>query len=275
MAAPFKRLDEKIIKEYENKNKFCWSQERKCTICKMPLRPVFSSPNTPNNEMYYGDFIIRYEYKFLRNVFSQEQLETSTELKSLEAYYEAFEKFVYFAIQIYRLLNSFNARLRDLSVDVREFIETNFSDCDIETIKEEILETDIKNALKTCGNSIPKLYLKIYAYLYDELFCFPITGDFDCLTSDKFFIHVHNQISQKLHLHHSHVTGEIHGYTHDFCNKKVIELENPEIPCVAHNLFGFDFWFFLKGFSTTAWRTKELSAGGTNLTNLNCSSIRG
>ena len=273
VAAPFKRLDEKIIKEYENKNKFCWSQERKCTICKMPLRPVFSSPNTPNNEMYYGDFIIRYEYKFLRNIFSQEQLESSPELKSLEAYYEAFEKFVHFAIQIYRLLNSFNARLRDLSADVREFIEINFSDCDIETIKEEILETDIKNALKTCGNSIPKLYLKIYAY--DELFCFPITGDFDCLTSDKFFIHVHNQISQKLHLHHSHVTGEIHGYTHDFCNKKVIELENPEIPCVAHNLFGFDFWFFMKGFSTTAWRTKELSAGVTNLTNLNCSSIRG
>ena len=84
VAAPFKRLDEKIIIEYEKKNQFCWSQERKCTICKMPLRPVFSSPDTPNAEMYYGDFIIRYEYKFLKNIFSQEQLETSPELKSLE-----------------------------------------------------------------------------------------------------------------------------------------------------------------------------------------------
>ena len=161
VSAPFKRLDEKIIKEYEKENQFCWSQERKCVICKMPLRPIFSSPNTPDSEMYYGDFIIRYEYKFLRNIFSKEQLESSSQLRSLESYYEAFESFIHHAIQIYRLLNNFNSRLRDLSADVREFIETNFSDCDIETIKEEILETDIKNALKTCGNSIPKLYLKI------------------------------------------------------------------------------------------------------------------
>ena len=275
MSAPFKRLDEKIIKEYEKENQFCWSQERKCVICKMPLRPIFSSPNTPDSEMYYGDFIIRYEYKFLRNIFSDEQLESSPQLRSLESYYETFESFIHHAIQIYRLLNNFKSRLTDLSADVREFIETNFSDCDIETIKEEILETDIKNALKTCGNSIPKLYLKIYAYLYDELFCFPLGGDFDTLTSKKFFTHVHNQITQKLHLHHSHITGEIRGYTHDFCNKKVIELENPEIPCIAHNLFGFDYWFFMKGFSTTAWRSTELSAGGTNLTNLNFSNIRG
>ena len=224
VAAPFKRLDEKKITEYEKKDQFCWSQERKCVICKMPLRPVFSSPNTPNDKMYYGDYIIRYEYKFLKNIFSQEQLETSPELKSLEAYYEAFEQFIHFAVQIYRLLNNLNTRLRDLSADVREFLETNFSDCDFEFMKEEILETDIKNALKTTGNSVPKINLKIYAYLYDELFCFPFNGEFDCLTSNKFFIHVHNQIKQKLHLHHSHITGEIYGYAHDFCNKKVIRV---------------------------------------------------
>ena len=275
VAAPFKRLDEKRISEYEKRENFSWDQERKCVICKMSLRPSFSSPNTPNDKMYYGDYIIRYEYKFLKNIFSQEQLETSSQLKSIEAYYKAFEEYIHFAIQIYRLLNNYNTRLRDLSADVREFLETNFSDCDVDFIKEEILETDTKNALKTAGKSVPTINLKIYAYLYNELFCFLIDGEFDCLISDKFFIHVHNQIKQKLHLHHSHITGEIYGYAHDFCNKKVIEMENPEIPCIAHNLFGFDYWFFLKGFSTTAWTSKELSAGGNNLTNLNYSSIRG
>ena len=44
---------------------------------------------------------------------------------------------------------------------------------------------------------------------------------------------------------------------------------------LAHNLFGFDYWYFMKGFSTTSWCTKELSAGGTNLTNLNFSNIKG
>ena len=48
----------------------------------------------------------------------------------------------------------------------------------------------------------------------------------------------------KVHPHHSHVTGEILGYAHDFCNKKVVELEKAGIPCIAHNLFGFDFWYF-------------------------------
>ena len=67
-------------------------------------------------------------------------------------------------------------------------------DCDLEIVKDEILETDIKNVLKLCGNSIPKLRLKIYTYLYDELFCFPPGTDFDTLTSKKFFNHVHNQI---------------------------------------------------------------------------------
>ena len=31
----------------------------------------------------------------------------------------------------------------------------------------------------------------------------------------------------------------------------------------------------MKGFSTTSWCTKELNAGGTNLTNLNFANLRG
>ena len=177
-------------------------------------------------------------------------------------------------LKFFRLLNNLNVCLRDLSSDVRNFLETNFDDCDPGYIKSEIMQTDIKNALKLCGRSIPKFQLKIYAYLYDELFCFPPDTNYDTLTSKKFFNHVHNQITQKLHLHHSHITGQIIGYAHNFCNRKVIESEKQQIPCIAHNLFGFDFWFFMKGFSTTSWCSKELSAGGTNLTNLNFSSLK-
>ena len=241
----------------------------------MPLRPIFSSPERPDSKMYYGDYIIRYEYKFLRNIYSQEQLNCSPELKSLESYYEAFESFIHHAIEIYRLLSNFNLRLKDISGQVRQFFESNFDDYDLGYIKNEIMQTDVKNALKLTGKSVPKFRLKIYAYLYDELICFPPDTNYDTVTSKKFFNHVHNQITQKIHLHHSHVTGEIIGYANDFCNRKVIELEKPEIPCIAHNLFGFDFWFFMKGFSTTSWCSKELSAGGTNLTNLNFSNLKG
>ena len=79
----------------------------------------------------------------------------------------------------------------------------------------------------------------------------------------------------KVHLHHSHITGKIIGYSHDFCNTRVLELEKAEIPCIVHNLFGFDFFYFMKGFSTTAWCSKELSVEGTNLTLLNFASIQG
>ena len=113
MSAPFKRLDQDIIKKYEQENPFCWSQERDCVICKMPLRPIFSA--RPDSKMYYGDYIIRYEYKFLRNIYSQEQLNWSPQMKSLDSYYEAFESYIHHAIEIYRLLSNFNTRLRDIS----------------------------------------------------------------------------------------------------------------------------------------------------------------
>ena len=276
VSAPFKRLDQALIKKYGEENPFCWSQEKKCVICKMPLRPIFSSPKKPDSEMYYGDYIVRYEYKFLKNTLSKEKLDWSLELKSLESYYEAFESFIHHAVEIYRLLNNYNLRLKDVSSEVRDFIERKFEDeCyDIAFIKNEIMQTDIKNALKFCGKSIPKFRLKVYAFLYTELITFPLGINYDSITSKNFFQHVNNQITQKIHLHHSHITGEIIGYAHDFYNKKVIELEKPEIPCIAHDLFGFDFWFFMKGFSTTSWCSVQLSAGGTNLTNLNFSNLK-
>ena len=275
VSPPFKRLEQAVIQKYEKENQFCWSQERKCVICKLPMRTLITSSTRPDSEMDYGDYIARYEYKFMRNIYYQEQLDWSPQLKSLESYYEAFKDYIHHAIEIYRLLINYNMRLRDISIDVQNFIETNFGDSDLEYIKHEIMQTDIKNALKTCRNSIPKFRLKIYAYLYDELFCFPPQDEYDIVTTKKFFNHVHNQITMKVHLHHSHVTVEILGYAHDFCNKKVVEVEKAEIPCIAHNLFGFDFWYFMKGFSATSWCTKELSAGGTNLTNLNFANIRG
>ena len=43
----------------------------------------------------------------------------------------------------------------------------------------------------------------------------------------------------------------------------------------AHNLFGFDMFFFIKGYRATAWGTKELNVGGTNLTHINYENIAG
>ena len=44
---------------------------------------------------------------------------------------------------------------------------------------------------------------------------------------------------------------------------------------IKDNLFGFDMFFFTKGYCATAWDTKHLNFGGTNLTHINYGNIGG
>ena len=55
------------------------------------------------------------------------------------------------------------------------------------------------------------------------------------------------------------------------CNRK----NNPEIPLIAHTLFGFDLYYFIKGYIASAWCSKSLNSGGTNLTKINFGNIVG
>ena len=90
-----------------------------------------------------------------------------------------------------------------------------------------------------------------------------------------FFINVHHLIKMKIHLHQSHITGKILGYARDFCNAKVTEKSAPDIPVIAHYLFGFDLYYIIKGYIASAWYSKKLNIGGTSLTQINFSNITG
>ena len=79
----------------------------------------------------------------------------------------------------------------------------------------------------------------------------------------------------KVHLYHSYITGKIIGYSHDFCNTRVVEKTSPDIPVIAHNLFGFDLYYFIKGYIASAWCSKSLNIAGNNLTQINFSNIAG
>ena len=96
----------------------------------------------------------------------------------------------------------------------------------------------------------------------------PSNFTYDTIITNNVFRNAHRLIKVKIHLHHSHTTGKILGYTHDFCNWIVRE-NKTEIPMIAHNLFGFDMFFFIKGYQTTAWGTKDLNFGRINLTHIN------
>ena len=79
-------------------------------------------------------------------------------------------------------------------------------------------------------------------------------------------------ITTKIHLHHSHITGEIIGYNaHSFCKMKVRE-NKYKITVVAHNLFRFDFFFYWK-VSGQVSRELGTNIGGKNPTDINFANI--
>ena len=41
---------------------------------------------TTDDELLFGDFVIRYEHKFLRNIYTNEQIKDSYHSKDLESY---------------------------------------------------------------------------------------------------------------------------------------------------------------------------------------------
>ena len=74
-TAPFKKLI------FEQKNPIKWS-ENKCVICKFTLKRTATNSDTSDNEMTFGDFVIRYDHKFLRNIYSNEQLKQSEHIEN-------------------------------------------------------------------------------------------------------------------------------------------------------------------------------------------------
>ena len=129
------------------------------------------------------------------------------------------------------------------------------------------MQTEIKNALQSSAGRVPKFNLKVY---------FPNSDiQYETFTTDSFFINVHGLIKMKIHLHHSHITGKILGYAHEFCNTNVTKKGAPDISVIAHNLFGFDLYYFTKGYIASAWCSKELNIEKRNLTQINFSNIIG
>ena len=76
----------------------------------------------------------------------------------------------------------------------------------------------------------------------------------------------------KIHLHHSHVAGKIHGYAHNFRNMKIRQNQT-QFSCTVRNFFGFDMFFVLKGIGLSVWETQDLNIGGNRLSNINFASL--
>ena len=68
------------------------------------------------------------------------------------------------------------------------------------------------------------------------------------------------KLSTLKHLHHCHITGNIIGYAHDFCNAKVRENKDM-LTCIAHNFFHFDMFFYQNELGYQNWTNKIIVSG--------------
>ena len=68
----------------------------------------------------------------------------------------------------------------------------------------------------------------------------------ETLVTKDFLSAILNILNGQTVLHHSHVTGKVIRYPHDFCNKRLRENQNL-VPAFAHNRFNFDIAFVVKG----------------------------
>ena len=221
--------------------------------------------------MSYGDFITEKEHKFLRNVFSKKELDGCDAIKNIESFHENFCKFLQIVVYAQECINSMKEFSECFYDELINFCNDYCKDCiEFIELKEKISDIEIKTKQKS---KISKFTLQLYAFVYQRIMCFPTTK-FDCetVTTRNLFEYVHKIINVKIHLHHSHGTGKIIGYVHDFCNLQVRE-NRDMVPCIAHNFFKFDMIFFIKPIRLSVWRTKDINIGGKNLTDLNYASI--
>ena len=256
-------LSNEAERKYEIENSIDW-QNGRCYLFTFPIEISPTMPEAKEDQMSYSDFIINKEHKFLRNIFSEE------ELFSTEAH-KSFARFLRVAVYLQNAINTivdFNdCPHQELSNFCNKFCTDSL---DFENVRRWIAAVEMKNSSLSV---ISKSTLQLYTYVYQKIMDFPNSKfDYETLTTNGLFIYVHKLLSTKIHLNHSHVTGKILGYTHYFCNKKVRE-NNDVFSCVTHNFFNFDIYFLIKGTRLSVWDTKDIILGRSGLTNINVGSI--
>ena len=88
--------------------------------------------------MPFGEFVVRYEHKFLRNIYTEKEINDSEHIKDLESYYEIFEDYIEICVGLLALLNNM---IRNI---LNEFVEFNFKGDEINETKNIITKTEIK-----------------------------------------------------------------------------------------------------------------------------------
>ena len=242
--------NEKILPE--TFNPIDWKKTKR-VICKFPLIINAKGPDVPANKMIYTDFYIRYGHNFLRKIYSKKELETSKELKSLECYYEVFDKFLTIVILLESVINhgTFSKTNKE---KLSNFIKEHLAGTEnYHEIADKIKETKIRRF----DSKMSKLSQQLYAYIHGCQIEFPKNNtEYETVTTGNFLRNAYRMIKLETNLYHSDPTGKILGYVHDFCNRRVRD-NKTEFSCMAHNFWGFNMSFFIEGYRATTWNSRK------------------
>ena len=210
---------------------------------------------------------------FLKNIFDEDDLKQSNVLCTLENYWQMVKNYTLMIKtaeielqSVYHFPEIQNETLQDILYKYFDAYEYDVPDL-IESIKK--FKVDHHSRFR-----MSKYSIQLYFFFYDTIMNFP-TSKFDeikTVSKNGFIINLYRVINFKVHIHHSHITGQIIGYSHDFCNWKIRE-SNYIVPLIGHNFLGFDIYYMVKGYRASVWETADLNMGGTNLTNMNYANI--
>ena len=168
---------------YEQKNPIDWAED-KCLLCKFKLDIMPTNFKTSDSEMTYGNFYIRQEHKFLRNIYINSELAECDEIKNFSAYYDAYQKLIdiYVCLQNVwdtRDFDDFSILTKNL---LRDECDNNFH---ISDVRDNINEIEIKGLTRS---KIPPHLFKVMAYVYQNLIAFPSNKfEFETAASANFF----------------------------------------------------------------------------------------
>ena len=239
-------------------------------LCRLWFSPPNRCFSSSEKITTFLDFVIEKEHSFIRNIFNPEDLTLSQNIETLAKYDTAFKKM----LRIVVLLNDNYSKDTDVGDISDDYIDKFLDEYEFDSFEDlylDIENTQIKNA--RWENRKDFKLNKIITFVYSTIMDFPDNKfEIKTVVTKDFFNNVRDLICEGYVMYHSRVTGEVTGYAHDFCNKKIRENHNL-IPVFAHNLFSFDFFFVVIGIRSCVWRTKQLNIGGTNQANVQYANI--
>ena len=217
-----------------------------CCLCDFPLQS-----RTEND---WFEHVCKAEHLFLENIYTARQM-FQMRIDNFDVYFDKVKK----------ILDNLDEFCASIETENKLSIAKGETNEEIKDIVEKIKNIDAGK--KDKGEATKE---KTIGYLYKNSINFlpndKISGDFPL--SAEFFENMIFIHKNKFVMHHSHVTGKIIGYAHEYCNLQTRE-NYYTIPAFAHNQFRFDFFLFLKGLRASVWETNEIFAGGKDPTDVN------